>query len=109
MARVPTSWSSNPDKNQSVPTYSDSSVTYSSATTSYSSPTVALDELDRTPSNWTLVPKNPASWQTNPNASANQYIYDSASILYDTTRTYDGVVSGQDIGDQTTPTAWSEL
>lgn len=46
------------------------------------------------------------AWTKNPASSANEYPYDSASIAYDSTRTYDGVVTGEPKSTTKKPRTW---
>jgi hypothetical protein len=53
------------------------------------------------------MPKLPTSWNSNPNAQANLHVFDSGSILYDSsTVTFDGIVSGQSFSTVKNPTTW---
>ncbi len=107
--RNPTSWDSNTDKLDGV-AYSSASVTYSSATTAYSSSTTALADNGKLPATWTSQSKVASSWQSNPSASANEYVYDSAVDTYDSAvQSYDGVVVGQDFLNTNEPSVWSDL
>lgn len=106
--RNPTSWDSNTAKNNGV-AYSSASVAYNSTTTAYSSATTALDEFGKLPASWTKSSKIASNWEANPTAITNEYVYDSASILYNSIRTYDGVVTGQDNLNQSIPTLWAAL
>ena len=47
-----------------------------------------------------------AQWTSNPAATANQRVYDSGSVKYDTTLTYDGMVAGQSLITTKVPTNW---
>lgn len=53
--------------------------------------------------------KIPTAWSGNPSAEVNEYVYDSASLAYDsTTQNYDGVVDTDLADTEKIPTAWSE-
>jgi hypothetical protein len=48
-------------------------------------------------------------WSGNPSAEADEYTYDSATDVYDSSsRNYDGVVGGDLADNEKTPTEWSE-
>src|ERR1035437_5361176 len=113
MAKIPTSWVTNPNKNVNVTEYSDSTVLYSSATQDYVSATVGLNEQNKPATLWSSSPAfdaildemselimdemgNPINdemyisqlkfttqWLVNPNYATNQYVYDSATNAYD--------------------------
>lgn len=104
-----TSWDSNTAKNNGI-TYSSSSVTYNSATTAYSSSTATLDDFGKLPSPWTKQNKIASGWKTNPAATTSEYAYDSPTDAYDSaSRSYDGVVSGEDYLNTSKPAVWAEL
>lgn len=53
--------------------------------------------------------KTPTAWSSNPSAEANEYAYDSATDLYDSsTRNYDGVVDTDMADTEKVPTEWTE-
>ncbi len=55
-----------------------------------------------------MVIKNPTPWVANPNAQANQRVYDSGTIVYDSASlTYDGNVAGEPTTTTKKPTIWS--
>lgn len=108
MAKTPTLWKNNPNKNADAVGYSSSLVTYNSATTTFSSSTVGQNEDGKTAGSWTRQGKTATAFAPNPAANANLYPYDSAIQTYDSaTDTYDGIVAGQPFKEQKTPTAWS--
>lgn len=107
--KSPTLWQANPAKEAGV-AYNSSTTTYNSSSAAYSSTDSAEDEFSKTPELWSKVAKTPQAWQANPAANVDLYLYDSATHLYDSVvDTYDGTVTGEDFGDQQTPTSWSKL
>jgi hypothetical protein len=107
--KSPAGWSSNVDKLVGSVTYSDPTTSYSSATVAYSSTTSGAADSGKIANFWISVTKQSSQWYINPLADDNLYAYDSASFTYDsTTQTYDGIVSGEDMNDIKTPTAWNE-
>lgn len=107
--KVAIAWKSNTAKTAGV-AYSSSSVAYNSTTTPFSASTVGLADSGKTAGSWSRVNKTATMFVPNPAANTNLYLYDVAAITYDSaSRTYDGIVTGQDFGDIQTPTAWSEL
>jgi len=110
MVKIPTAWSTNTTKNADAVRYSSATALYSSPTVYYTSSTVGKNELNKPATAWTQSTKTPAAWQHNPAFSLNQYVYDSATIPYDSTsRTYDGVNGAQQSTGTAPATAWTVI
>lgn len=108
--QIPTSWSSNTSKNVNVTQYSSSSVTYSSSTQNYVSPTVGKDAQGKVAAAWIPATHLATSWSANVNYGTNEYLYDDATIPYDSASyTYDGVNGNQSPIGTKPATAWSRV
>lgn len=106
--RAPTAWSSNTEKLDGV-AYSDPATAYSSAAVAYSSPDAAVDQFDRDPAVWLKGSKIAKSWQANPVANTNLYVFDSVVDTFDSAiQTFDGVVANQDFGNTNLPASWTK-
>lgn len=108
MSKTPASWSSNPEKDTPVVSYSDSSVTYNSSSTLFSAVSTALDEWGKQALAWAGVSKTQSDWSGNPSAEANLLTYDTFAAAYDTaSATYDNIVSGDQADTEKVPAVWS--
>jgi hypothetical protein len=106
MTKTPLAWSSNTARVSGV-AYSSATTTYSSANTSYSSSTATASFDGSLPISWTKQAKTAAAWLRNPDSDDNQYAYDNSGILFNSTRTYDGIVVGDDYLNDSLPTVWT--
>lgn len=88
--------------------YDGASIDYDSSTQSYGGNNQGANSVIKQRTTWEKEAKQRSVFTQNPAADANDYAYNSASIVYNTSRSYNGVVSGESRITTKKPTAWSK-
>jgi|SRR5690606_23795093 len=106
MSKKLTSWRK---QGQTAPTadFDSSTIDYDSPTQPYAGNGQSANSVVKRRSAWSKAVKRLNVFSKNPGSHAAEYAYNSASIAYNTTRNYNGIVVGLPMSTSKRLTAWS--
>ncbi len=107
MTKQRTTWKKQGQVTPTVP-FNDATVDYDSSTTPFGGSGQSAASIIKPRRTWTKANKVRTNFTKNPASDQNMYTYNDASIAYNSSRTYNGIVAGEPASTTKKPTAWSK-